>query len=108
MLEFAKDPKFWEKVRTSDDYKRLRDDLKMEYDKHFNDPPRPRSAREIFENNDHGVYFRNINQLEYAALMALVYPDEQKYYDQLVDVIWAYFSQTSLSSFLAQKTTPPS
>ena len=52
MLEFAKDPKFWEKVRTSDDYKRLRDDLKMEYDKHFNDPPRPRSAREIFENND--------------------------------------------------------
>ena len=32
MLEFAKDPKFWEKVRTSDDYKRLRDDLKEEYD----------------------------------------------------------------------------
>ena len=44
MLDFAKDKKFWEKVRTSDDYKRLRDDLKDEYEKHLKEPPRPRSA----------------------------------------------------------------
>lgn len=93
MLEFAKDPKFWEKVRTSDDYKRLRDDLKEEYDKHNTEPPRPRSAMEILKNQDHGTYFRNINQLEYSALMALIYPDEKKYYDHLVDVIWAYLNE---------------
>ena len=72
MLELAKDKKFWERVRTSDDYKRLRDDLLEEYNKHNTEPPRPRSAKEILNNEDHGTYFRNINQLEYAALMALI------------------------------------
>lgn len=93
MLDFAKDKKFWEKVRTSDDYKRLRDDLKDEYEKHFKEPPRPRSAKEILNNEDHGTYFRNICQLEYTALMALVYPDNEEYYDNLVDVIWAYLNE---------------
>lgn len=93
MLDFAKDKKFWEKVRTSDDYKRLRDDLKDEYEKHLKEPPRPRSAKEILNNEDHGTYFRNICQLEYTALMALVYPDNKEYYDNLVDVIWAYLNE---------------
>ncbi|MBQ3018900.1 MAG: hypothetical protein IJD89_08150, partial [Clostridia bacterium] len=93
MLELAKDKKFWERVRTSDDYKRLRDDLLEEYNKHNTEPPRPRSAKEILNNEDHGTYFRNICQLEYTALMALIYPDEEKYYNQLVDVIWAYCNE---------------
>lgn len=93
MLELAKDKKFWERVRTSDDYKRLRDDLLEEYNKNNTEPPRPRSAKEILNNEDHGTYFRNINQLEYAALMALIYPDEEKYYNHLVDVIWAYCNE---------------
>lgn len=93
MLDFAKDKKFWERVRTSDDYKRLRDDLKDEYEKHQKEPARPRSAKEILKNEDHGTYFRNICQLQHTALMALIYPDNEEYYDNLVDVIWAYLNE---------------
>ena len=94
MFELAKDKKFWEKVRTSDDYKRLRDDLLEEYEKHQpNKPVLPRSAKEILEYNDHGTYFRNLNLLEYTTILALIYPDNQEYYDKLVEIVWAYCNE---------------
>lgn len=94
MLEFAKDPKFWENVRTSDDYVRLRQDLKTEYDKYFNGQPiAPRTVFDVIKNNDHESYFRLINQLQYSALMALIYPDNEEYYNNLLQVVWAYCNE---------------
>ena len=96
MFEFAKDEKFWENVRTSDDYARLRDDLKSEYDKYFNGKIiAPRTVFDVIGNNDHESYFRLINQLEYSALMALIYPDNEEYYKNLLQVVWAYCNEYS-------------
>ena len=90
MFERAKDKALWEKVRTSDDYARHREAIKASYDHFFEVPPSPHTAREILENNDHGKHFRHLCQLQSAALLALIYPDSEEYYNSLVDIVWTY------------------
>ena len=96
IIDIAKDGAFWEKVRTDDDYSRFRDEIKKKYDEVFSEEkPRPRSAKEILENNDHAIYFRSLRQLQTAALMALIYQNDETYYDNLVDIVWAYLNDYS-------------
>ena len=89
MLDFAKEKELWDNVRNSDDFARHRKEIKAVYDGAFIEQPRPHTAKEILEKNDH-LYFRKLSQLQSSALMALIYPDNQEYYDNLVETIWAY------------------
>ena len=95
MFDIARDTELWERVRTHDAYARHRKEIKEKYDKVFSTPPRPRSAKEVLENNDHGTYHANINRLQCSALMALIYPDNEEYYDNLVETVWAYCEEYS-------------
>lgn len=89
MLDFAREKALWDNVRTSDAFARHRKEIKEKYDYAFEEAPRPHTAKEILENNDH-LYFRKLAQLQSSALMALIYPDNEEYYDNLVETIWAY------------------
>ena len=90
MLEKAKDKAFWATVRESDVYARHREAIKAQYDRVFQTPPAPHTAREILENHDHGKHTRHLLQLQSAALLALIYPDNEEYYNSLVDIVWTY------------------
>ena len=89
MLDFAKNKAFWERVRTSDDYAIHRKELNEIYERAFKTPPRPHSAEEILNNNDNGLWRLQFDQLQSSALLALIYPDNEKYYRELVDTVWA-------------------
>lgn len=95
MFSESKDKALWERVRTSDVYARHRKEIKEKYDALFKVAPRPRSAQEIIENKDHQTYYRTIGQLQASALMALIYPDNEEYYNSLVDTVWAYCNEYS-------------
>ena len=81
MLDFAKDKKFWEKVRTSNDYAQHRQEVLELYEKAFKTEPRPHSAKEILENNDNGLWRLQFDQLQTASMLSLIYPEEDKYVD---------------------------
>ena len=93
MFDKAKDKAFWATVRESDVYARHRAAIKAEYDRYFQVPPSPHTAKEILENNDHGKHFRHLCQLQSAALMALIYPENEEYYNNLVDIVWTYCNE---------------
>ena len=93
MLDFAKNKAFWERVRTSDDYAIHRKELMEIYERAFKTPPRPHSAEEIFSANDNGLWRLQFDQLQSSALLALIYPDNEKYYRELIDTVWAYCNE---------------
>ena len=93
MLDFAKNKAFWERVRTSDDYAIHRKELMEIYERAFKTPPRPHSAEEIFSANDNGLWRLQFDQLQSSALLALIYPNNEKYYRELVDTVWAYCNE---------------
>jgi len=95
MLDFAKDKKFWENVRVSDDYAQGRRELLELYESAFKTAPRPHSAKEILNNNDGGLWRLQFDQIQSSALLALIYPDNTEYYDNLVDTVWAMLNQYS-------------
>lgn len=93
MLDFAQDTKFWERVRTSDEFSQHRKELKELYDKAFGEEkPRPHTADEILNENDRGIWRLQFDHLQASALMALVYPDNDEYYMSLLDSVWAYLN----------------
>ncbi len=93
MLDFAKDPKFWERVRTSDEYAWVVEEIKEIYQRAFKSSPRPHSAREILENNDNGLWRLQFDHLQSSFLLALIYPDNEEYYNSLIDTVWAYLNE---------------
>ena len=93
MFEKAKDKAFWQTVRESDVYARHREAIKTQYDRVFQIPPAPHTAEEILKNNDHGKHTRHLLQLQSAAILALIYPDSEVYYNSLVDIVWAYCNE---------------
>ena len=95
MLDFAKDKKFWEKVRTSNDYAQHRQEVLELYKKAFKTEPRPHSAKEILENNDNGLWRLQFDQLQTASMLSLIYPDNEEYYDNLLKIVWAYLGEYS-------------
>lgn len=96
MLQQAKQPAFWNKVRTAKDYQMFRDDLLAMYKKtHKNTTP-------AVSYQKYTRYYRDGNRLEFEkayfsqrirmnilALLALIYPQESVYMDELKEVIWA-------------------
>ncbi|MBO5212721.1 MAG: heparinase II/III family protein [Clostridia bacterium] len=91
MLNFAKDKNLWKKIRESDDYSRHRAEILSLYNKAFKDPPRPHSVNEILKGgNDDGLWHIQLTQLESSAIMALIYPDNDEYFQSLLEIIWAY------------------
>ena len=93
MLDFAKDKKFWENVRLSDDYAQHRQEILDLYKEAFKTEPRPHSAREILENNDHGLWRLQFDQLQTASMLSLIYPDNEEYYSNLLKIVWAYLGE---------------
>ncbi len=91
MLDFAKEKQLWDNVRVSEDFARHRKEIKEKYDWAFEEAPRPHNAKEILGCNDK-LYFRKLAQLQSSALMALIYPDNEEYYDNLVETVWAYLN----------------
>ncbi|MBQ9744552.1 MAG: heparinase II/III family protein [Clostridia bacterium] len=95
MLDFAKNKSLWDRVRTSDDYAQHRREIKEIYDEAFDEAPRPHSVEEIIENNDHGLWHKQFQQLQSSALLSLIYPDNEEYYNNLLRIVWAYCNDYS-------------
>ena len=93
MLEFAKDPKFWEKVRTSEEFKWHREEILELYEKAFQTEPRSHSADEILNNDDKGLWRLQFDHLQSSALLSLIYPENEEYYHNLIKSIWAYLNE---------------
>lgn len=99
MLEFAKNKELWDKVRCDDAFARHRREIAEKYNAHFNDEVFPRNATydEILNNDTtktyHNWYFNSITQLQSVALMALIYPDNEEYYNNLIKIIWMYLNE---------------
>ena len=93
MLDFAKDKKFWENVRQSDEFKWHREEIKELYDKAFKVEPRAHSAEDILGNDDKGLWRLQFDHLQSSALMALIYPENEEYYNNLLKIVWAYLGE---------------
>ncbi len=91
MLDFAKDKALWEKIRTADAYSRHRKEAREKYEEAFKSPPRAHTVEEILAGKDaDGLWHLQLDQLQSATLMALIYPDNDEYYQNLLRIIWAY------------------
>ena len=77
MLDFAKDKRFWENVRQSDEFKWHREEIKELYDEAFKVEPRAHSAEDILGNDDKGLWRLQFDHLQSSALMALIYPEKE-------------------------------
>ena len=96
MLQQAKQPAFWNKIRTAEEYALFRDDLLAMYKKiHSNATPAV-SYRQYTRYYQDGnrlefeqAYFSKRIRMNILALLALIYPQEPAYIDELKEVIWA-------------------
>ncbi|MBQ9117503.1 MAG: heparinase II/III family protein [Clostridia bacterium] len=96
LLGKGMDPKFWQEVREKDCYKFFRDELMAIWQK---DCEKPIEAlrysdfrmfkftgnRSIYE----GQYFLRRRGMNASAMLALIYPEEEKYIVRLMDTIYA-------------------
>ncbi len=88
MFDIAKDPKIWERIRNDEAFARHRKEIKEKYDASFKVKPYASTASEVlnFPNDSHKAdYF---NQLQTSALLSLIYPENDEYYNNLIEVIW--------------------
>ncbi len=95
----ARDPAFWEKVRTDAAYAPLRDRIRQEYEAHTGAIPACKysefiiyaktGSRKEYESS----YFFRRRAMNTAAILSLIYPDEPAYLDRLCDVIWAVLDE---------------
>lgn len=90
MLDFACDKALWKRVRESDELAQHRRELKALYDEAFKTEPRAHSAQEILGNDDKGLWRLQFDHLQSSALLALIYPDNEEYYNSLLKAVWAY------------------
>ncbi|MBQ7906718.1 MAG: heparinase II/III family protein [Clostridia bacterium] len=89
MLEFAKDSALWDRVRTDEAFARHRKEIKAEYDRTFQKKPRCSTAWDVLEfPKGPGGGPETFRQLQSAALMTLIYPDNEEYLRSLIEVIW--------------------
>lgn len=90
MFDIAKDPSVWERVRNDEAFARHRKEIKEKYDKVFEVRPYALRAWEVIgfpEAKEHHMA-DSFNQLQTSALLSLIYPDNEEYFRNLVDVIW--------------------
>ena len=93
MLDFAKEKSFWDNVRTSEKYAEHRKEISDLYLEAFKEAPRSHSAKDILENNDKMLWRKQFDHLQTSALMSLIYPENEEYYNNLIDIIWAYLNE---------------
>ena len=88
MFDIAKDPKIWERVRNDEAFARHRKEIKEQYDKVFATEPRASKAWYVlnFPNEKGGS--DSFRQLQTSALLALIYPDNEEYFKNLVETVW--------------------
>lgn len=100
LIAKAKDPAFWEKVRTSDAYRPMREELLAMWEKVGVDPI-PASKYSVFtiynvtgsRREYEEMYFYRRRSLNTAALLSLIYPEEEKYFIRLLDTMWAILDE---------------
>ena len=98
MLEFAKDKAFWDYVRESDDFARHRKEITEKYNWAFEKRPTTMTYATYFGKGDQGnIWFRQLFQLQTSALMSLIYYDNEEYFNNLLEIIWAYCGEYSWS-----------
>ncbi|MBR7101610.1 MAG: heparinase II/III family protein [Clostridia bacterium] len=98
MLDFAKDKKFWDYVRESEDFARHRKEIKEKYDWAFEGKPQLMTYGTYFGKGDQGnIWYRQLFQLQSAALMSMIYYDNEEYFNNLIEIIWVYCGEYSWS-----------
>lgn len=93
MLDFAKDKRLWEGVRTEECYAQHRQELLQLYSEAFKKEPRAHTAEEILGNDDGGLWRLQFDHLQASALLSLIYPDNEEYYSNLLKTVWAYLGE---------------
>ena len=96
LLGKAHDKEFWTEVREKECYKGFRDSLLYQWEKNKDYTPEvlPYSKFKLFfttgsRSEYEGPYFQRRHNLEIAAMLSLIYPDEQKYLDRTMELIYA-------------------
>lgn len=102
LMQKAKEPKFWEQVRTDAAYTEMVDWLKAHYrDSYMEEIPTLKySARTRYyvdgDRNDFQIpYCRRREFMTTAALLAMIYPEEQHYMDEVQQILWAICDEYS-------------
>ncbi|MBO5110292.1 MAG: heparinase II/III family protein [Clostridia bacterium] len=95
MLDFAKDKALWQKVRESEDFATHRAQLLALYEEAFRVEPRAHSVEDILSQNDHMLWRKQFDHLQTSALLTLIYPENEEYYNNLLRTIWAYCNEYS-------------
>ncbi len=100
LLEKAKDPAFWELVRTSVEYKPFCDELLGIWEKEcgISVPACSYSDFSMFAKTGSRTeyekpYFLRRRQMNVSAILSLIYPDEETYINYLIEVIWAILDE---------------
>ncbi len=98
----TRDPEFWEQVRTNPIYRPMIDRLKEYYDYSYmaeipalSYSSRTRYYRDGDRNEFQIPYFKRRQFLASAALLGMIYPEEQHYLDEVHEVIWAICDEYS-------------
>jgi len=99
-LEKAKDASFWEKVRTDNSYSFFIDELLDIWVKDCSEdiPASKYTEYVLFDQTGSRTeyeksYFTRRRALNASALLSLIYPNEEKYFTKLCDVIWAILDE---------------
>ena len=93
MLDFARDKAFWERVRTSGEFAQHRREIKALYSEAFGkEKPRSHTAEEVLNNNDRGLWRLQFDHLQSSAILSLIYPENEEYYANLLESVWAYLN----------------
>lgn len=100
LMEKAKDTAFWERVRTSEAYRPFVDELLALWERDCvpEIPACKYSEFILFNRNGsrkeyEASYFRRRRAMNTAALLSLIYPDNEEYFTRLCDVIWAILDE---------------
>ena len=106
-----KNPEFIKKVREADCYKKFRDELFAIWEKHCTQPRaalRYSDFKLFWETGDRGVYetayFSRRLAISAASLLAVFYPEEEKYLIRLMDEIYAICDEYTWCLPAHQKT----
>ena len=102
LMSKIRDPKFWEQVRTDPDYEPIVQQIKKYYDyAYMKEIPeltyysRARYHIDGDRNEFQIPYFKRRQFLASAALLGMIYPEEQHYLDEVHEVIWAICDEYS-------------
>lgn len=102
LMQKAKEPSFWENARKGPAYAALIAHVTQEYERLHSDMITALSYRarmRYYADGDRqeyeAPYFRHRNRLSCAALLALLYPEEPRYLQEVQELIWAICEEFS-------------